>query len=134
MPNPRFHARWAVASLLVFSVFLSSCGESATDPDGSLINVGIQNSTNAVLEVAISVNGSAAETGFHNPGYSSTEVNGTSGNVVGFSATGLGGGSCTATNAIVGTLHYGQVNFFFEQPSGVFVFECSSGWLEFGAP
>jgi hypothetical protein len=115
---------------------LSACGESTTDAGGFYINVGFQNSTDVILEVTATIDGSPVHQGFHDPGYSSTEVNGTSGDVVTFTTSFAGGayagsGSCTATNAIVGTNEYGQVNFYLEQPSGVFMIECSSGWLEF---
>ena len=129
MKRYRMHA--ALSLVTVF--FLFGCS-SSTDT-GFFINVGIQNSTDATLEVTIQNQNAAGLTvDSYAPGYTSTEINGTSGNLVLFTATGpgdLGGlGSCTATNTIVGTDTYGQVNFIVGI-SPVIIVECSLGWLEF---
>ena len=128
MKRYRMHAALSLAT----GFLLFAC--SSPTVTNFFINVEIQNSTDATLEVTISVStagGGSSES--YAPGNTSIEINGTSGSVVLFRATGHGGlsglGSCTATNAIVGTDTYGQVNFIVGFGTNITV-DCASGWLE----
>ena len=125
---------WMQVALSLVTGFLLFACSSSTDTS-FFINVGIQNSTDATLDVTIQTSGNVAGllSDSFAPGYTSTEINGTSGSIVLFTATGPGGlsglGSCTATNAIVGTDTYGQVNLIVGITTDITV-ECASGWLE----
>ena len=102
---------------------------------GTFINVGISNSTEVELQVAV-----RAEIGEGDgvvvtapPGYTGVAVSGTSGNVVIFRVRGAltGDGSCTATNQIVGTETYGEANILQSGTDGAIV-QCLFGWAESG--
>ena len=117
---------------VVLVLMLVGCSDPNTGVS-TFINVGVSNSTSVELTVDISVaiGEGSGTTITAAPGYTSTEVNGTSGNVVTFNVRGAlaGEGFCTATNQIVGTSTYGEVNIL-ETGGGTAQVTCLFGWAE----
>jgi hypothetical protein len=121
-------SRLSVAVALVAALPVLAC----SDP-GFYINVGVQNTTDVTLRVDMSAGGRSSSLSCPAGAYVSTEVDAGDGTErqVDFSVGGsmVGSGTCTATNEIVGTETYGQVNLVRVTGDGVAV-ECSSGWVE----
>ena len=125
------------ALFLAALLTLSACGKSANPMTGvgTFINVGISNSTEVELRVTVraEIGEGDGVTVTAPPGYTGVEVSGTSGNVVVIVVRGAltGNGACTATNRIVGTDTYGEVNIL---PTGIdgAIVQCLFGWAESG--
>lgn len=115
------HRILLVALVAVFA----ACSSDDSPAEASIfINVGLQNSTNEDLSVALTsrFNGdviqektvTAQSINSPSTGYTSTEIAGPAGSQVLIQATGPGGlagnVTCTATEEMVGTSTYGQVN------------------------
>lgn len=120
--------------ILALASSLLGCGDSRTGVS-TFINIGISNSTAYELTVGIQVQiGEGSGTTLTvPPGYTSTELSGTSGNVVTFDVSGALTGEtfCTSTNQIVGTSTYGEVNIL-EGGGNTAVLSCQFGWAESG--
>ena len=120
-------------SLTALLLLLTACSDEDTIGINTFINVGISNSTSGTLTVDVGVVGSAGagESLTAPPGYTSTEIPGTSGNVVAVTVSGglSGTGRCTATNQIVGTSAYGEVGIL-ETGGGTAQVTCLFGWVE----
>ena len=123
--------RLGVFALVLIPVI--ACGDDGVET-GFFINVGLQNSWTDTLDVLISGGSDGVRMLDIPPGYTSTEIAGSSGQTLLFNAQGLqsdgplGGGLCTSTNAIVGRAEYGQVTFLVSGDD--VLVECSTGWLE----
>jgi hypothetical protein len=125
----------SISSSILLCLSSFGCESDITTGTNFYINVAIQNSTPVTLSVyATNTYGNNHVRVNAPPGFITFEINGTSGDRVEFDVSGPGGyagtGGCTATNAIVGTDEYGQVNLFVAEGTTVTV-ACSSGWLEF---